>query len=218
MHRGLGKSLQALAALAVLRIEKELDATPVESIGGASGASLAPPPPLQPFLVVCPAAVALHWEDEVRKYFPPDLLRPLRYSSLCAEEAASGKCASGVSNRFSSALTAGTVCIVSYEMLRNDFSSSVAHCNRHNNQQNQQPQQRLCDVRWEAVVLDEAQCIKNPATAAARAVFALRSRHRIALSGTPVQNQIEELWSLMNFLLPDYLGKCVGGWVRRFLW
>jgi superfamily II DNA or RNA helicase len=59
---------------------------------------------------------------------------------------------------------------------------------------------------WDAVVLDEAQAIKNPDSQAARAAFALRARQRIALTGTPVENRLEELWSQLHFLNPGLLG------------
>ena len=178
--RGLGKSLQALTALAVLRVERHLQTAPA--------------------LVVCPASVVMHWEDEVRKYFAADLLCPVRFTPSLSSP--------GISE------IGAAVVIVSYEMARRDVSSG--------------PRSLLRSVLWECVILDEAHLIKNPATGAARAVCSLRSNHRIALSGTPVQNQVreswlvlkfpraflrqfysfqvEELWSLMNFLLPDYIG------------
>jgi superfamily II DNA or RNA helicase len=59
---------------------------------------------------------------------------------------------------------------------------------------------------WDAVVLDEAQAIKNPDSQAARAAYQLRGRFRVALSGTPVENRLEELWSLMHFANPGLLG------------
>lgn len=56
-------------------------------------------------------------------------------------------------------------------------------------------------------VLDEAQAIKNPQTATARSVRLLRTRHRLALSGTPIENHLGELWSLFEFLNPGMLGR-----------
>jgi len=61
-------------------------------------------------------------------------------------------------------------------------------------------------VRWARVVCDEAQAIKNHATAQARAVRALPAGARIALTGTPVENQLSELWSIMDFANPGLLG------------
>lgn len=67
--------------------------------------------------------------------------------------------------------------------------------------------ERLRQVEFEYVILDEAQAIKNAATEAARAVRLLRSRYRLALSGTPIENHLGELWSLFEFLNPGLLGR-----------
>lgn len=65
----------------------------------------------------------------------------------------------------------------------------------------------LQQVEWDLAVLDEAQAIKNPAAAQTRAVKKLRARSRIALTGTPVENRMGDLWSLFDFLNPGLLGK-----------
>ncbi len=64
----------------------------------------------------------------------------------------------------------------------------------------------LADCEWRRVVLDEAQAVKNSLSQAARAVRRLRAGQRIALTGTPVENRLAELWSLMDFLNPGLLG------------
>jgi len=65
---------------------------------------------------------------------------------------------------------------------------------------------RLAAVDWEGVVLDEAQNVKNSSTRQAQAARRLRARYRIALTGTPVENRLAELWAIMEFLNPGYLG------------
>ena len=62
------------------------------------------------------------------------------------------------------------------------------------------------DFRFDYVVLDEAQAIKNAATESAKAARLLQADHRLALSGTPVENHLGELWSLFEFLNPGLLG------------
>ena len=64
----------------------------------------------------------------------------------------------------------------------------------------------LTAYEWERVVLDEAQAIKNSLSLTAKAARRLRARHRVALTGTPVENRLAELWSIMDFLNPGMLG------------
>jgi hypothetical protein len=66
--------------------------------------------------------------------------------------------------------------------------------------------QWLQDYTWHCLILDEAQAIKNPGTHQTRAVKALPSIHRIAMTGTPVENRLSDLWSLFDFLNPGLLG------------
>ncbi|NUP04458.1 MAG: DEAD/DEAH box helicase [Polyangiaceae bacterium] len=79
------------------------------------------------------------------------------------------------------------VTLTTYAVLRNDID-------------------RLADVDWTMVVLDEAQNIKNPDSQSARAAFRLRADARFCLTGTPVENRLEDLWSLMRFSNPGLLG------------
>lgn len=79
------------------------------------------------------------------------------------------------------------VVVVSYGLLLQDAEAFAGH-------------------QWHSVVLDEAQSIKNAQTQRARAVTALKAGFRLALSGTPVENHLGELWSLFRFLNPGLLG------------
>jgi SNF2 family DNA or RNA helicase len=64
----------------------------------------------------------------------------------------------------------------------------------------------LQTVSWQGIVLDEAQNVKNPDAKQSQAVRQLDTQFRIALTGTPVENRLSELWSIMDFLNPGYLG------------
>jgi superfamily II DNA or RNA helicase len=64
----------------------------------------------------------------------------------------------------------------------------------------------LREINFSTAVLDEAQHIKNPETQNAQAAYALRATHRFVLTGTPMENSVRDLWSIMNFALPGYLG------------
>lgn len=79
------------------------------------------------------------------------------------------------------------VLITSYDLLRRDIEDYV-------------------DETFQCVILDEAQYVKNHQTLAARAVKTLKARHRFALTGTPVENRLSELWSIFDFLMPGLLG------------
>ncbi|MDG2050182.1 MAG: DEAD/DEAH box helicase [Myxococcota bacterium] len=79
------------------------------------------------------------------------------------------------------------VVLTSYAILRNDI-------------------EMLSAIEWSTLVLDEAQNIKNADSQAARAAYRLRAPFRIALTGTPVENRLEELWSQLHFLNPGLLG------------
>jgi SNF2 family DNA or RNA helicase len=70
----------------------------------------------------------------------------------------------------------------------------------------QRDRDRWLQATWHLVVLDEAQNIKNASTQAAQVASQLQTRHRLCLSGTPMENHLGELWSLFHFLMPGFLG------------
>ena len=88
---------------------------------------------------------------------------------------------------FRTAVREADVTISSYNLLVRDYTD-------------------FSEIEWGALVLDEAQAIKNPDTQAARAIRALMPPKRIALTGTPVENSVADLWSLEEFLNPGFLG------------
>lgn len=64
----------------------------------------------------------------------------------------------------------------------------------------------LRDIEWTAIIIDEAQAIKNPQSQQSRAVRALRSSRRLALTGTPVENRLTDLWTIFDYIAPGLLG------------
>ena len=86
-----------------------------------------------------------------------------------------------------SSIKAADIVITSYALLRRDIDD-------------------LQTFQFSTAVLDEAQHIKNPETQNAQSAFALRAQHRFVLTGTPMENSVRDLWSIMNFALPGYLG------------
>ena len=85
------------------------------------------------------------------------------------------------------ALTDADITLTTYATLRNDA-------------------ELLAEVEWDCVVLDEAQAIKNPDSQVARAAYGLRGAFRLSLSGTPIENRLDELWSQMHFVNRGLLG------------
>ena len=79
------------------------------------------------------------------------------------------------------------VVISSYALLHRDFET-------------------LKEIPWSGIILDEAQNIKNPETKQARAARGFQADYRLALTGTPVENNVGDLWSIMEFLNPGFLG------------
>ncbi|PYI52625.1 DEAD/DEAH box helicase [Paenibacillus flagellatus] len=67
-------------------------------------------------------------------------------------------------------------------------------------------EEELTSVRWSSVCLDEAQNIKNAYTKQATSIRKLEADHRIAMTGTPIENRLSELWSIFDFINPGYLG------------
>lgn len=65
----------------------------------------------------------------------------------------------------------------------------------------------LKNIPFEAIFIDEAQHIKNPKTQLSKAVKQLNAKFRIAMTGTPIENYIQDLWNIFDFVMPDYLGK-----------
>jgi superfamily II DNA or RNA helicase len=83
--------------------------------------------------------------------------------------------------------TGADIVLTSYPLLRNDTDV-------------------LAGVTWDTVILDESQTIKNPDSQVARAAYRLKARWRLTLSGTPIENRLDELWSQLHFTNPGLLG------------
>jgi len=88
------------------------------------------------------------------------------------------------------------VVVTSYEVVRNDI-------------------EQLQGLNWLYCILDEGHVIKNGKTKLTKAVKCIRAQHRVILSGTPIQNNVLELWSLFDFLMPGFLGS-EGSFNERF--
>jgi SNF2 family DNA or RNA helicase len=130
-----------------------------------------------PTLLIAPTSVVGNWLHEIAK-FAPHLQAMVHHGSDRIKHEA----------EFKEASLKHDVVITSFTLARKD-------------------EKLLSSVEWQRVVLDEAQNIKNPKAAQTRAILKLSAKHRLALTGTPVENRLLDLWSIFNFLNPGYLGK-----------
>jgi SNF2 family DNA or RNA helicase len=130
-----------------------------------------------PSLVIAPTSVVYNWMSESQK-FTPELKTALYLGRERGE----------ILDRLKKKDAAKPdLLFTTYGILRRDYEI-------------------LKELQFEYVILDEAQNIKNPESVGAIASKSLKSLHRLALTGTPVENRLKELWSLFDFLMSDYLG------------
>jgi len=130
----------------------------------------------KPALVICPTSVVSNWERELAR-FAPDLRALIHHGATRKK------------NDLATQAAHSDVVLSSYALLHRD-------------------QEHLAQIKWGDVILDEAQNIKNPTTKQAQAARRIgeKAEWRAALTGTPVENRLTELWSIFQFLNPDYLG------------
>lgn len=135
--------------------------------------------PAAPALIIAPASLLANWKNELTRFAPT-----LRAGFAHPADSPSGEWRDGkTAGQF---LNGKDVILTTYgQAARLEW---------------------LAARQWRLLVLDEAQAIKNPGARQTRAVKNLRARARIALSGTPVENRLGDLWSLYDFLNPGLLG------------
>ena len=181
---GLGKTVQVIARLVQ---ERELAQPPV---AGKQASRQAPKKAskktskqasketlrLPPTLLIAPTSVVGNWQREIHK-FAPQIKAMVHHGSDRTHD----------SKDFKTACQANDVVITSFALARKDAKLINA-------------------IEWHRIVLDEAQNIKNPKAALTKAICKFSAPHRLALTGTPIENRLLDLWSIFNFLNPGYLG------------
>lgn len=135
---------------------------------------------MRPSLLVLPASLLANWKAELQRFAPA-----LRASYIHPSEMEKSTLAS-MAAMPGETLVNTDVVLTTYGMLLK--------------------QKWLLQVDWQLVVLDEAQAIKNSSTRQAKTVKKLKAESRIALTGTPIENRLSDLWSLFDFLCPGLLG------------
>src|SRR5438034_2207400 len=132
---------------------------------------------VRPTLVIAPTSVLGNWRKEIER-FAPQLRTLVHQGSTRLKDR----------QIFAETYQTHDVVLTSFALPRLD-------------------EKLLQSMEWHRVVVDEAQNIKNPQAAQTRAILKLVAPHRVALTGTPVENRLRDLWSIFNFLNPGYLGK-----------
>ncbi|KAK1266024.1 Chromatin structure-remodeling complex protein SYD [Acorus gramineus] len=127
-------------------------------------------------LIICPSTLVGHWEYEIEKFIDISIMTPLQYVGSAQERASLRK-----------QFEKYNVIITSYDVVRKDID-------------------HLGQINWNYCILDEGHIIKNSRSKITGAVKQLKAEHRLILSGTPIQNNVLELWSLFDFLMPGFLG------------
>ncbi|XP_028801250.1 TATA-binding protein-associated factor BTAF1 isoform X1 [Neltuma alba] len=131
---------------------------------------------LLPSIIICPSTLVAHWAFEIEKYIDVSIVSTLQYIGSAQERMCTR-------DNFCK----HNVIITSYDVVRKDIDY-------------------LVQIQWNYCILDEGHIIKNAKSKVTLAVKQLKAQHRLILSGTPIQNNIMDLWSLFDFLMPGFLG------------
>jgi len=133
--------------------------------------------PGRPSVVICPKSLLFNWQNEARMFAPH--LKVLVYEG-------GPESRSSLARKFKKY----DLIIVSYATFKTDESKFI-----------------IKNLRFNYVILDEAQFIKNHASKNAQITKKVNADYRLALTGTPLENNVSEIWSIFDFLMPGFLGK-----------
>ena len=126
-------------------------------------------------LIVCPASLVYNWQHEIKKFTPA-----LRCEIAIGIKPDRERVTSEIDEEETD------VIITSYDLLRRDISLYKY-------------------LAFDCMVIDEAQFIKNPGTQVAKSVKGIKASFKVAMTGTPIENRLSELWSIFDFCMPGYL-------------
>ena len=166
---GLGKTVQALALLAHA-IEEHRAAAPVE--------------PFAPFLVVAPTSVISNWAAEAERFLPEAKV-------VTITETTAGK------TPLAERIAGAHLVLTSYTLLRMDEEAYTGYARTLGRTVDDSTGEQSAPEGWGALLLDEAQFVKNTGTRAWSIARAMPARTKIAMTGTPIENNLMELWALL---------------------
>ncbi|XP_058195375.1 protein CHROMATIN REMODELING 24 isoform X1 [Rhododendron vialii] len=138
-------------------------------------------------LVVCPKTLLPHWikelsalglSEKTREYFGSAKTRQYELQYILEDKG---------------------ILLTTYDLVRNNAKALSGDYYFHDDGNED-------DITWDYMILDEGHMIKNPSTQRAKSLLQIPSAHRIVISGTPIQNDLKELWALFNFCCPQLLG------------
>lgn len=166
---GLGKTVQALALLAHA-IEEHSTAAPGE--------------PFAPFLVVAPTSVITNWAAEAERFLPEAKV-------VTITETTAGK------TPLAERIAGAHLVLTSYTLLRMDEEAYTGYARTLGRTVDDSTGEQSAPEGWGALLLDEAQFVKNTGTRAWSIARAMPARTKIAMTGTPIENNLMELWALL---------------------
>ena len=178
---GLGKTVQTLALLAHAMQEHAEQATAGRPQDGKQ-------PPFAPFLVVAPTSVVGNWANEAARFVPD-----AKVAVVSASTAKSGK-------SIAEMVAGAHLVVTSYALFRIDEAGYTEYGQLLQERSGQAATEETASVPpagWGALVLDEAQFVKNAATRAWKAARALPADFKLAITGTPMENNLMELWAIL---------------------
>ena len=138
----------------------------------------------KPYLIVAPVSLLENWEQEYKKFFT----RP-RIPSITIDSKVAKHYGKGIDERLITYLQNHQIVLTNYETVRGYQLS-------------------FCAAKFAMIILDETQKIKNPGTLITSSVKALQGDFKVAMTGTPVENSMVDLWCIMDFAVPGLLGNC----------
>jgi DNA helicase INO80 len=136
-----------------------------------------------PFLVICPNSTLHQWKNELTCFAPHFTVLP--YWGSSNDRQAIRSVAFNSNSNLYTRQSNFHILVTSYTIAVSD----VRYLNR---------------IRWQYCIFDEAQALKNSSTQRWNVLLSYKCRSRLLLSGTPVQNQMSELWALLHFIMPEF--------------